>query len=399
MNITFIISIPFPYGLASTNRLVSIAHGLVKNGANVKVWCIGPTKYHTSNEAEKFKRKGTYKCVPFEYTSLVVKSPKNKIIRIFSLFIGYLSSFFKIYIHNKSQKNNFIIIYQSRLYMIFGYKLLSLLLSSKFILMVSEYPKIIRNPNKLTPIFLRFFSKIIYKPFDGILPITYSLRDYFEPLKRKKAKTTVVPMTVELDRFNPTPINRSIITVPYIAYCGKLSNLKDGIDILIKSFSKITNKYPKLKLVLIGSDKKKIIERLKTLSIKLNIENKVTFTGYLDRDTIIKYLKDATICALARPDSIQARGGFPTKLGEYLATGNPVAVTKVGEIPRYLKDKENAFLSQPGSVVSFASTLIEILDNPILARKVGEKGRLTAQECFDAVKQSKKIIDFFNNNF
>ena len=46
---------------------------------------------------------------------------------------------------------------------------------------------------------------------------------------------------------------------------------------------------------------------------------------------------------LARPDNIQAKGGFPTKLGEYLATGNPVVVTKVGEIPNYLIDGVNAF--------------------------------------------------------
>ena len=50
---------------------------------------------------------------------------------------------------------------------------------------------------------------------------------------------------------------------------------------------------------------------------------------------------------MARPDSRQARGGFPTKLGEYLATGKPVCVTKVGEITVYLEDNVSAFLAEP----------------------------------------------------
>ena len=53
--------------------------------------------------------------------------------------------------------------------------------------------------------------------------------------------------------------------------------------------------------------------------------------------------------ALARPTNKQAEGGFPTKLGEYLATGNTVVVTNVGEIGEFLHDKVNAFVSDPDS--------------------------------------------------
>ena len=74
-----------------------------------------------------------------------------------------------------------------------------------------------------------------------------------------------------------------------------------------------------------------------------------------------KYLCNAKLLALARPDSIQAQGGFPTKLGEYLATGRPVVVTKVGEIPDYLEDGVNAFLSDINSGYS----LLYFNDNPL----------------------------------
>ncbi len=58
------------------------------------------------------------------------------------------------------------------------------------------------------------------------------------------------------------------------------------------------------------------------------------------------------------PDSKQAQGGFPTKLGEYLATGNPVCATTVGEIPDYLVDGESVYFAVPGSVDSFADAML-----------------------------------------
>jgi len=66
----------------------------------------------------------------------------------------------------------------------------------------------------------------------------------------------------------------------------------------------------------------------------------------------------AKILALARPKSKVADAGFPSKLTEYLSTGNPVVVTRVGEIPYYLKDNVHAFLTEPDSVNSFAERWI-----------------------------------------
>ena len=93
-------------------------------------------------------------------------------------------------------------------------------------------------------------------------------------------------------------------------------------------------------------------------------------------------IKQAAILALARPPSHQADGGFPTKLGEYLATGNPVCVTKTGGIPDYLSDEGNAFLAEPGSVESFCDALMRATADPLRAKKVGKNGRATAEKSF-----------------
>ena len=86
---------------------------------------------------------------------------------------------------------------------------------------------------------------------------------------------------------------------------------------------------------------------------------------------------------MSRPNNIQAKYGFPTKLGEYLATGRPVIVTAVGDIPFYLDDGVNAFIAEPNNIQSFADKLEECFSNEDKAIKIGQKGQETAIKFFD----------------
>jgi glycosyltransferase involved in cell wall biosynthesis len=79
-------------------------------------------------------------------------------------------------------------------------------------------------------------------------------------------------------------------------YCGSLTILKDGVNILIESFKRISEKYPEINLVLIGkgdSINDEIV--IKDLALKLNIDKRVIFLGQLPRTEIPAYLCNAKI--------------------------------------------------------------------------------------------------------
>lgn len=103
-------------------------------------------------------------------------------------------------------------------------------------------------------------------------------------------------------------------------------------------------------------------------------------------------LKNATVLALDRPDSLQAQCGFPTKLGEYLLTENPVVVTKVGDIPLFLKDGETALLAEERNPYEFSSKLLWALDHPAEAIEIGKAGAQVAMREFNYLNETKKII-------
>jgi glycosyltransferase involved in cell wall biosynthesis len=124
------------------------------------------------------------------------------------------------------------------------------------------------------------------------------------------------------------------------------------------------------------------------------LQNKVFWKGEYPRNEIPAIIKNATLLVLPRPDSKQAQGGFPTKLGEYLATGNPVCATTVGELPQYLTDNESIYFAKPGSIDSFADAMIKALSNLKEAQLIAKKGREVAEKHFNKDIQSKLLYNF-----
>ena len=198
-------------------------------------------------------------------------------------------------------------------------------------------------------------------------------------------------MTVDVERFKN--IKKAACREKYIAYCGNVSNNKDGVDILIKSFALVCKKRPEIKLFIIGKSPSQTEASDNLRLIKsLGIEERIVFTGVVSSEQMPQLLKDAMVLALARPDNLQAKYGFPTKLGEYLLTENPVVVTSVGDIPLFLKDGVSALISEPSNVEMFAEKLLWALDNPGEASAVGKAGAAVAAEFFNSDIETKKLL-------
>lgn len=228
------------------------------------------------------------------------------------------------------------------------------------------------------------------KQLDGLFVISKSLKQYYIEQGIPEERIHVINMFVDTGRFKGL---KKESKEKYIAYCGVVTYGKDGVDILLKSFSLFYKTHKDYKLMIIGrgANKNEILN-LHNLASYLGISERVTFTGQVSPDEMPFLLKNASILALARPDSLQNRNGFPTKLGEYLATGNPVVVTSIGEIPNFLINKENAILAKPGDSDDFATQLCWVADNYEKAKEIGIKGFLLSNEAFSYKVQSQKAL-------
>ena len=149
-----------------------------------------------------------------------------------------------------------------------------------------------------------------------------------------------------------------------------------------------------MKIVGCGKIKDRKIQT--SLIVKNNLQDCVRMLGCINPDQVPSFLSNAAILALARPANIQSAYGFPTKVGEYLSTGNPVVVTRVGELEDFLKDGESCLFAAPDSPEDFAEKLIWLLDHPEESIIIGRNGKNVADTCFNCRLEAHKVLELLN---
>ncbi len=378
----------FPEGSAATNRVYNYAKGFIKNDVNIEILCF--------NNSYSGNKSGTIEGI--NYYSAFEQTHRSRwfVKRRWFQLVKYYNSYKIIKAINQMDHVKVIHCYTSLFKTQLFAFILSRLFGAKLVMERGEHP--MRNFTGSTLNKIQGKIRLTIEPLlsDGIFCISQFLIDFYLDRGVNKKKLFLSPSTVDNERFQ----NAYSVPFPfeYILYCGNLSAQKDGIPILIESFSRLAEKYPFVKLVLVGSsDTKQEEDSFKDIVNELNIDERVVFVGQVPRIEVPAYMCHAKILALARPDSIVAEAGFPSKLTEYLATGNPVLVTEVGDIPIYLHDKENAFIALPDNVDSFTGKLDFILSNYEFAKQVGLKGKELSGSVFNYAYQSNRIINYISS--
>ncbi len=393
---------PYYDSSAVGNRNESIINGLIKNGVKVNLIVTGGY-----NSFLEFKTRG-YKVknpnLKISYSVFVFQS--SVWMRRINMYI--LSGFFYFFSSLKLKKY-----YNSTYDYLWLTGDLNIrksflknknLIKGKTIIEFSEYQEFNRI-NGIAGNSIQLKRQIEYTNItmnvldhiDYFVVITNTLIEYYRKLtKNKGAKFFHLPMIVDLKRFQNTRYSLSYKN-PYIAFTGTYTNLKDGVDILIKSFGKIASTYPDYHLYLAGFYHPDIKIQKKIIA-ELGLEDRITYLGVLDKNKIPVFICNADLLVLSRPDSYQAQGGFPTKLGEYLATSKPVCVTKVGEIPNYLEDNVSAYMAEPGNIDSFADAMNRALVDKKHSVQVGLYGRKVAEKCFNNELEIERFLEFLESS-
>ena len=393
---------PFTTNSAYANRITALILGLQKEGAEVVVFMTDG--YKTITEKKQFKKRGNYNGIQYEYllpinnTNLWIRRLNTYVLFKFYAFV------LKLRITTLLKNTGMAIIWPTdelNILKSFDRKLKKE--EHFYFYEICEYfdiHKISKNnwiQNSFAEKRMYYFDHHFLPLIDGMAFITNTLYNFYAPKVSESTRMLILPMIVDFDRFIPKQ-NRNYsfdLKKPYIAFTGIMNNEKDGVDILIESFGEIAEEFPDLNLYLFGFwhyDTPGHLIQIKSL----NLENRVFYMGTVDRDTIPEIISSAYLLVLPRPDSHQAQGGFPTKLGEYLATGNPVCATKVGEIPDYLEDEISVFFAESKSIQSFAASMRKALSSPSKAIEVGKNGQKIARKYFDKNVLSVALFDFFS---
>lgn len=389
---------PFTEGSASANRWLSLIEGLVLLGVEIKMLVYGA--YQSLYEHNNWPIEGNIYGINYKYILPMFITGYFK--KRYNEYIGFhlrKHTISKLILKEIAENDGVIWTDSSQFGFLIAEKIKTKMPNKVLFLEMSEFMDL-HKYNKVNfvqrwkSIYRQtYFERKAFKEYNGLALMTKTLYCHYKSFPKQGPKLLHLPMTVDLDRFIANPLPPEGFAQPFIAFVGSMNDAKDGISILIKSFNAISKYFPDYKLYLIGSwdyDSPMHLSLIK----EYKLEEIVFWRGVYQRDQIPSIIKNADLLVLPRPDSKQAQGGFPTKLGEYLATSKPVCATKVGEIPYYLKDGESVFFAEPGSVDSFAEAMRRALSNPQEAKRVGINGRKVAETHFSKDIQAKVLYDF-----
>ena len=72
-------------------------------------------------------------------------------------------------------------------------------------------------------------------------------------------------------------------------------------------------------------------------------------------------------------------------------SGLPVIATNVGGIPEVVKDGETGFLVPPRDSKALSEAILTLIDNPEMAKSMGEKGRTVAASKFTGERYARDM--------
>ena len=239
----------------------------------------------------------------------------------------------------------------------------------------------------------QYVLKRLFPRFDGVIAISDFLAEFARKHCKDECKVGKIPILVDFEAFNITDRSEEQ-QVPFLFHCGTLYDKKDGFSGLLEAFGRAVRDYGiKARFVSTGSlENAQHPGLLRSIINRYGLEDKVSFTGYISREEISRLLAGAALVVINKPDNLQNRSNFSTKLGEYLSAGKPVIHTAVGEAVNYLEDGVNACLVPCGDRDALSNSIARCLTHPEEARRMGEAGRELCHRSFDFSRNGEALL-------
>lgn len=164
---------------------------------------------------------------------------------------------------------------------------------------------------------------------------------------------------------------------PQVITVAHLSPEK-GHHILLEAIAEVSPNFPEAVFVFVG--KGVLMTQLQEKTRKLNIEDRVIFTGFRhDSEALIKGSDIFCLPSLSE--------GLSSAILAAMASSLPVIATQVGGIPELVIDGKTGILVPSENASLLATALAKVLDSKILRQHMGQKGRQRIEDKFPLKKK------------
>ena len=178
-------------------------------------------------------------------------------------------------------------------------------------------------------------------------------------------------------------------TPPLIIAVGRLI-AKKGFAELIRACALLAERGKLFRCEIIGEGP--LENELRAQIAQLNLQNRFVLSGAKPQREVRQHLAAASVFVL--PSVLDPEGGMdnlPTVIMEAMATGLPVISTNIAGIPEMVVQNETGFLVQPADPIALAKAIEAVIDDRLLAQRLGEAGHQRARELFLIEKNVREL--------
>jgi len=239
----------------------------------------------------------------------------------------------------------------------------------------------------------KFHEKKALLNADGIISVSYFTGKLTNQIFEINKDFTVIPNGIDIDNFFSESIENEQQT---ILYFGGIIR-KKGLLEIPHYFNIVNNKYPNVKLILIGKDMTdKLSGRSSTLQMMFELlspaaKENTNFLGTVPYRDIKKHIATATVCVF--PSYAEA---LPLSWLEAMALEKAIVASNIGWSNELIVDGYNGYKVNPKSHKEFANKIMALIEDIELRNNMGRAARQTIVEKFSTKYTAIKTLDFYN---
>lgn len=240
-----------------------------------------------------------------------------------------------------------------------------------------DYAEIIKKEGTINPNVLRFHKpnvKQVYflKRFDYIFAISNKEIEFYKKYNKNVEYSPVPILLEEYKGDKPNPRQKYGVTNSDFVYLvlGRICNVK-GQDIALRAFNQVAKEISKVKLVFVGrfDYEPEFYDEMQKYIRKNNLADKVIFTGMIERDEVLGWLRYSDIHVI--PVRFMNSGAVVV---ESWISETPVIQSDVVD-PNLVVEGENGYLFPREDSKTCAVKMIKAYNERALLKQFAQKGK------------------------
>jgi glycosyltransferase involved in cell wall biosynthesis len=169
---------------------------------------------------------------------------------------------------------------------------------------------------------------------------------------------------------------------------------KKGLPVTLRAFAIFLDRYPNATLTIAGEGP--LLDELQKLTRELNIEERVSFTGFISQEQLREiYYRSHIFLHPSQTGRDGNQEGVPNSMLEAMASGLPVFATEHGGIPEAIENAVSGVLVPEHDHEALSRALLSATQDLIFLSRIARSAAEVVRKNFDLRTQAQRLDDIY----